>query len=247
MEIRPTDVRSLGYNDLHVPKPIIDVETDKYLQDHDGDPKQLIPPTIIGILYEHTITQIIREKGDNVDDYIDAVIHVIDQLPEPFYAFNCHFDRDIVQSLTNMFFPFREIAEFRNQYKRNGLKRYGISIHDPFYNGKDAIEHYKKYSETDNKKFLELVIEHNQVCLLSEGLLLTLPIELKLQKAIDDRRVVDFVYPTGDYMRRQIAIRYIDLDKRKFGGWDYLREDWRNFLIDEAVGWKFPEEKHKLF
>jgi hypothetical protein len=149
--------------------PVVDVETiDDLKQKKICD----LRPSIVGIFFQDKIKQYILYNLESYQKFRAEVTQELNLLPQPFLAFNNLFDKSVLKGFTGNAYKFGEIQEYHFQKKQKAKEKYGIIVDDPFNgDGYLAIVHYRKYLETRNEKHLELVVNHNIACLLTEYLL----------------------------------------------------------------------------
>ena len=171
MEVRVTKTADLGYPNLFASFPIVDVETRELLKDVDWDSRRLTP-TVVGILFQNLIIQIIRVTANGLDEIRRKLSYELEVLRKPFLAFNSDFDRYVLFGTCGRYFPFVDIQEYYGQTKEDAKKQHNIKVKDVFNgNGCTAVDFYHKYEKTGNREFLEKVVQHNQACLLTEQIL----------------------------------------------------------------------------
>jgi hypothetical protein len=168
MKIKVTDPTQFGVTGF-AKFPVVDVETIDDLKQ-----KKIceLRPSIVGIFFQDKIKQFILYNLESYQKFRVEVTQELSKLPQPFLAFNNLFDKSVLKGFTGVTYKFGEIQEFSFQKKQKAKEKYGILVDDPFNgDGYLAIVHYRKFLETRNEKHLELVVNHNIACLLTEYLL----------------------------------------------------------------------------
>lgn len=161
----PSEVGVDGYAEF----PIVDVET---IDDLKQTTISMLRPSIVGVFFRDTLKQFILYNLESYNKFRYVVTKELNALPQPFLAFNHQFDKNVLKGFTGISYKFGEIQEYHCQKKQKAKEKYGIQVSDPFNgDGYLAIVHYKKFLETKNEMHLNLVINHNLACLLTEYLL----------------------------------------------------------------------------
>src|SRR3989338_8896998 len=183
--IKTISIQKLGCNEF-AEMPVIDVETIDAI-DNDSN-RHKLRPSMVGIFYKDQIRQIILENIKNIDKFKKIIISELDNLPQPFLAFNKDFDKEVIFGFTGKSYRFNEIQEFKYQKKQHAKLQYGIDVYDPFHgDGLQAVHYYQNYLKTNNKKLLNFVIQHNRACLVTEHLLYKLKNKAeKIKKPIEE-------------------------------------------------------------
>ncbi len=248
VKIKIVSIQKLGFN-AFAEKPVVDVETIDAI-DNDSNRTKL-RPSIVGVFYKDRIKQIILENIENINKFKEIIKKKLDKLPQPFLAFNKNFDKSVILGFIGKSYSFSEIQEFRYQKKQEAKLEYGINVYDPFNgDGLQAVYFYQKYLRTNNKKFLDLVIQHNKACLLTEYLLYKLknkeinPIKKKIEEAFNKRLRVKIIYPSSDLKWRKIEIYEVEDDF--LNAFCHLRREMRNFRISSIKDFKLTNEKYKI-
>jgi len=160
----------VSYQDKEFAKtPVVDVETIDSLKE-----KQMkdLTPSVVGIFYKNTIKQIILKNPKNIEKFRYVVKKELEKLPQPFIAFNKQFDKTVLKGFTGISYKFGEIQEYPFQKKQKAKEEHNIKVEDPFQgDGLLAIHHYNQYLQTKDENHLNLVVDHNLACLLTEHLL----------------------------------------------------------------------------
>lgn len=168
MKVKLTYPNKLGFKEF-AKTPIVDVETIDNLKEKS---MRDLRPSVVGIFYRKTIKQIILKDPKNIEKFKYIVKKELDKLPQPFLAFNQKFDKTVLQGFTGTEYEFKEIQEYPFQKKQKAKERHNIQVKDPFNgDGLLAITHYKEYLKTGKEEHLNLVVDHNTACLITEHLL----------------------------------------------------------------------------
>lgn len=168
MKVKITYPNKLGHQEF-AKTPIVDVETIDSLKEK---PAKDLTLSIVGIFYKKTIKQIILKNPKNIEKFRYIVKKELAKLPQPFLAFNKRFDKTVLKGFTGISYRFKEIQEHPFQKKQKAKEKHNIKVKDPFNgDGLLAIHYYNKYLQTGNEAHLNLVIDHNLACLLTEHLL----------------------------------------------------------------------------
>ena len=171
MKVKITYPTKIGYKEF-AKIPVVDVETINSLKENQIED---LTPSIVGIFYRSIIKQIILKNQKNIEKFRYVVKKELDKLPQPFLAFNKQFDQRVIKGFTGTYYKFKEIQEFPFQKKQKAKEQHNIKVDDPFDgDGLLAITHYDMYLKTKEEKHLNLVINHNVACLLTEHLLFKL-------------------------------------------------------------------------
>lgn len=252
IKIKTINIQKLGFNEF-AEKPVVDVET---IDAIDGvKDKANLRPSIVGIFYKDKIKQIVLENIENLNKFKEIIKKELDKLPQPFLAFNKNFDKSVILGFTGKSYSFSEIQEFRYQKKQEAKLEYNIDIYDPFHgDGLRAVHFYQKYLKTNNKKLLNLVIQHNRACLVTEHLLYKLknkenkkiknPMKKKVEEAFNKKLRVKIVYPSSNLKWRKIEI--YEMEDDFLNAFCHLRGDMRNFRISNIQDVQLTKEKYKI-
>ena len=169
VKIKTIDIKELGFNEF-AEKPVVDVETIDLI-DRSRSISSL-RPSMVGIFYKDKIIQIVLENLESISKFKEFIVTELDKLPQPFLAFNKNFDKSVISGFTGRSYDFNEIQEFKYQKKQDAKLQNNIEVDDPFHgDGLQAVNFYRKYLATKNREPLDLVIKHNQACLITEHLL----------------------------------------------------------------------------
>lgn len=165
MKVKVTYPSKLGFK-AFAKLPIVDVET---IDDLKSKKIQELRPSIVGVFFRNKIKQFILYNLISYERFRYVVTKELSKLPQPFLAFNKHFDKNVLKGFTGVSYKFGEIQEYKFQKKQKAKECYGIEVDDPFNgDGYLAIVHYRKFIENKKEEHLRLVVKHNLACLLTE-------------------------------------------------------------------------------
>ncbi len=152
---------------------IIDIETignfNKFYPPNDSRRYKDIKLVIFGFMNKSAL-HIYCARGIEAVTMLEKKLHdIIDNLEEPFYAFNCDFERGVCfHHLGREIYFEGELNIEKYEAKANAIRNLGIDNYDDPFND----DGYKCMLAWLNGKFGE-AIAHNRACLLKEKEILT--------------------------------------------------------------------------
>jgi len=145
---------------------IIDFETIGEFNNPFSDSRRFkdIKPVIFGTLYKNKIEIHYVTEQTKIIKLLNTVKSKIKELPRPFYAFNCNFERGIIFHQLGIDVPFDgELQQEQFEPKRSVVPSLSISNYDDPFND-NGLLCSKAGLSGEHKK----AIQHNRSCLLKE-------------------------------------------------------------------------------
>ncbi|MCG2717800.1 MAG: hypothetical protein L6408_03050, partial [Nanoarchaeota archaeon] len=145
---------------------IIDFETIGDFNKQFSDSRRFkdIKPVIFGILYKNKLEiHYITEQHKDVK-LLDVMKNKLKELPRPFYAFNCNFERGILFHQLGIDMPFDgELQQARFETKYSARSNLNISNYDDPFND-DGLLCKEAWLKGNHQQ----AVQHNRSCLLKE-------------------------------------------------------------------------------
>ncbi|MHA1784148.1 MAG: hypothetical protein ACTSX4_05130 [Candidatus Helarchaeota archaeon] len=147
---------------------IIDFETigefDKRFSDHRQ--YAYILPVIFGTLEENKMKIFYVENEDEISELLEQIKSSLNELKEPFWAFNRRFEQGIIINQLGLNIEMQELQARRYESKKSVVKELNIpNFGDPFHdNGYLAMQAWLAGD-------VEECVKHNRACLLKEALI----------------------------------------------------------------------------
>ena len=149
--------------------PVVDVETYDLLGDV-GNVASKLHLAIVGILFDGIASQYYLLKESQADRFSGVVKAHLSRLPQPFAAFNCAFDRDVLSGNGCGDYVFKELQARGYERKQDAKLAVGLHYPDPYNgNGVECAREYAQYLRIDDRNCLERALQHNLCCLLTES------------------------------------------------------------------------------